>query len=481
MDPTPPSAQGEDAPERSDVPKDDLLFEIADKTSSLWKEFGRMLHVPEEKLSSVNMEQNRMVEKAFQMLLLWKRGNGRNATVKTLLNVLNEIGRQDVAEYLQDNRERTEKKCRQPLEVMDIAKELVNDWKPLGIKLEISQSELEGINADYNHSVNEKACQMLSKWQKENGRDATSNKLIKALCSIGRRDLAEKLQPDTVDEEKKRQFTGHVYAKNHSLNIPTEINGDDRCRGALTMFCCKGENYYALTCAHVACDTQDLRNEVLKIADTTNARNTKDDNIYFYQPPNCDDEIQLGTFPCSTVSKFSSESDMMYIKVGKKEDFKRFGGDDMKNLALNFKEINEELYKTANSNKGDVEVRTSNHVTGFISERNFSYIDENSTTIFKNAVIVKSSASFLEKNDSGTLVYFKDLKDVWWPFAYAVCKINDDDNGSESHKYNNNGNCEDSKEYYLCLKLDKALQLLDLKDCEFFIESEDVNHGTLSN
>ena len=78
--------------------------------------------------------------------------------------------------------------------VMDIAKELAHDWKALGRNLGIRYSELERINADFNHSVYEKACQMLSKWQKKNGRDATSNKLAEALCSIGRRDLAEKLQ-----------------------------------------------------------------------------------------------------------------------------------------------------------------------------------------------------------------------------------------------------------------------------------------------
>ncbi|XP_046845096.1 uncharacterized protein LOC124438946 [Xenia sp. Carnegie-2017] len=450
MDITLASAQGEDAPERSDVPKNCLLYEIAEKMSSLWEEFGRMLHVPEERLSSVKMEQNRIVERAFQMLLFWKRSNGRNATVKILLNVLIKIGRRDVAKYLEDNRGRTENNCRQPLKVIDIAKELVDDWKALGIKLGINQSELEGINADYNN-VNEKACEMLSKWQKENGRDAISSKLAKALCSIGRRDLAEKLQQ------------GPVYA-----NIPTEIRRDDRCRGALTMFCRKGGNYYALTCAHVACDTQDLRNEFSKIADTIDARNAKDSNRYFYQSPKFDKKIQLGTVPCNTLSKFNSESDMMYIPVGKKEDFQHLGSDSMEKLAFNFKDVNEELYETANSNKGVVEVRTSNHVTGFIIERNFSYMDANSTTIFKNAVKVESSSSFLKKNDSGTLIYFKDRKDVWWPFAYAVCKIND-------------GNCEDSKEYYLCLKLDKALQLLDLKDCEFFIEPENVNYGTSSN
>ncbi|XP_046845004.1 uncharacterized protein LOC124438833 isoform X2 [Xenia sp. Carnegie-2017] len=182
-----------DSPERSDVPQDCLLYEIANKMSSLWKEFGRMLHVPEEKLISVNIKQNTMVENAFEILLFWKRNNGKNATVKILFTVLMNIGRQDVAEYLQDNRDMTEKKCQQPYKVMDIAKELVDDWKALGIKLGISQSELGGISADY-HPVNEKACQMLSKWQKKDGRDATSNKLAEALCSINRRDLAEKLQ-----------------------------------------------------------------------------------------------------------------------------------------------------------------------------------------------------------------------------------------------------------------------------------------------
>ena len=156
----------------------------------------------------------------------------------------------------------------------------------------------------------------------------------------------------------------------------------------------------------------------------------------------------------------------MCIPIGKKEDFQRLGGNEMKSLALNLKETNEELYKTAISKKGVVEVRTSNQITGYISERNFSFIDKSSTFIFKNAVKIKSRNPFLQNGDSGSLVYFKDRVNVWRPFAYAVCKIDDGDDGDDDvYKYDN---YEDVEKYYLCLKLDKALKMLDFKNSEYF-------------
>ena len=278
----------------------------------------------------------------------------------------------------------------------------------------------------------------------------------------------------------KFKMLGNVRARNNSLNLSQKFSDGYSCCGAWTMLCCKNENYYALICAHVSCNTKDLQNDVTKITDVINTRNANDVSMYFHHPHNSKEEMQLSTVPCNTVSKFNSEGDIMCIPVRNKDNFQRLGGDDMERLALNFKEINEELYKTANCNKGVVEVRTSNDINGYISERNFSYIDADSTTIFKNAVKVKSSAIFLEKCDSGTLVYFKDRKDVWQPFAYGVCNI-DDDCYDNDYGFDDYDNYEDSTNYYLCLKLDKALKMLDLKDCEFFIEAEGINHTASSN
>lgn len=77
--------------------------------------------------------------------------------------------------------------------VLDIANKLEEDWKPLGRKLEIFESELNAIDADYKLEK-EKAFQMLSKWKNKNGRDATTEKLVHALINIHRLDLAEQLR-----------------------------------------------------------------------------------------------------------------------------------------------------------------------------------------------------------------------------------------------------------------------------------------------
>ncbi|XP_046844986.1 uncharacterized protein LOC124438814 [Xenia sp. Carnegie-2017] len=250
-------------------------------------------------------------------------------------------------------------------------------------------------------------------------------------------------------EDSTLPFNGDIHIQNNDSFHNDDFHVNSSSHGTLTMFCRNKENYYVLTCAHVA-------------------RNENDGNKYFYQPPNCNKEkpLALGTFPCNTINKYNSEADIMCIPIGKKEDFQRLGGNEMKSLALNLKETNEELYETAKSKKGVVEVRTSNQITGYISERNFSFIDKSSKFIFKNAVKIKSRNPFLQNGDSGSLVYFKDRVNVWRPFAYAVCKIDDDDNGDDDvYEYDN---YEDAEKYYLCLKLDKALKMLDFKNSEYF-------------
>ncbi|XP_046845395.1 uncharacterized protein LOC124439211 isoform X2 [Xenia sp. Carnegie-2017] len=468
------------------VTKDDLVHEIGKKLSTQWKELGRNLVIPGDRLDIINHDEYEVEEKAIQVFQHWKRNTGKNSTVKTLFRVLSNFCFGDASEYLREGL---------PCVISSNYEEVFRDMfldEDYNIRDDIHDifKLVFGIHGAYG-IVN-----------KDKNKNMPFEHLYVTVHEQER--IYEEILKERIDKEfgwKASTFIefrrtssssfrfillGHVRARNSSSNLSQKFSDDNKCCGALTMFCRQNENYYALTCGHVACDTKDLQNDVPKITDVINTRNANDVNMYFYHPHNSKEEIQLSTVPCDTVSKFNSEADIMCIPVGNKDNFQRLGGDNMKNLALNFKEINEELYKTANSNKGLVNVRTSNHVTGFIIERNFSYIDASSTTIFKNAVKVKSSASFLEKGDSGTLVYFKDRKDLWRPFAYGVCKIDDedDDDGDDDddcYKYDNNGNCEDFKEYYLCLKLDKALKMLDLKDCEFFIEAENVNHSASSN
>ncbi|XP_046859201.1 uncharacterized protein LOC124452658 isoform X2 [Xenia sp. Carnegie-2017] len=250
--------------------------------------------------------------------------------------------------------------------------------------------------------------------------------------------------------------------------------------GTLTMFCRNKENHYALTCAHVACVTDQIsatqtfnqENEVSMIIDNVNARNENDGNKYFYQLPNSGEEKQLGSFPCNTVSKFNDEADVMFIPVGNENDFYSLGGGDLENFPLRLKEANKELYQRVDNGYGFVKVRTNSGIKGFIDKRNYSHLCKKSReTIFKNAVKVKCDDQFLKDGDSGGLIYFKDDKNKWQPFAYGVCEIDEEDDDISFGE----------EKSYICFKLDKALKLLNFKDCEFFREPDDNNDEVSSD
>jgi hypothetical protein len=62
----------------------------------------------------------------------------------------------------------------------------------LGRKLEISCTILENVDEDHRR-VKEKAIQMMLRWKKRSGNNATGQVLANALVAIGRRDVAETL------------------------------------------------------------------------------------------------------------------------------------------------------------------------------------------------------------------------------------------------------------------------------------------------
>ncbi|XP_046844013.1 uncharacterized WD repeat-containing protein alr2800-like isoform X2 [Xenia sp. Carnegie-2017] len=213
------------------VPNDSLLWDIAEKIGPQWKDLGRKLEIPEAILSNINHDHNRVVEMANEMLLTWKRNKGKNATVQNLAGKLADMGRRDVGENIQDERERIERGGRQQLDVMEIIDEIASkDWKNLGRKLEIRTSELERIEDDFL-SVKEKSSQMLLQWKKEKGRDATTKNLADALIAIGRRDVAEKLLqvkekkgPNQVSQRRTKVPFGLRELPSDMVQRPSVVN-----------------------------------------------------------------------------------------------------------------------------------------------------------------------------------------------------------------------------------------------------------------
>ena len=167
---------------------------------------------------------------------------------------------------------------------------------------------------------------------------------------------------------------------------------------------------------------------------------------------------------------FNNEAAIMFIPFGKENDFNSLGRHDMENFPFRLKEANKELYQRVDNGYGFVKVRTGSRNKGFIDYRNYSYLCEKSRkSIFKNALKVKCDYQFLKDGDSGGLIYFKDTENNWQPFAYGVCKIDEENDISFG-----------TGKSYLCLKLYKVMKLLDFKDCNFFREP-DVNNNKVSS
>lgn len=74
----------------------------------------------------------------------------------------------------------------------DISEDLGRDWKHLGRKLGISNGIINNIDEE-NRRVKEKSIELLLKWKRQSGNDATGEALANALIAIGRRDVAETL------------------------------------------------------------------------------------------------------------------------------------------------------------------------------------------------------------------------------------------------------------------------------------------------
>jgi len=81
-------------------PVDTELHVLAQKLALDWKRVGRRLKIEEEKITKFHEDNKELDEKAYQMLLHWKRRDGLTATYQVLNDALCHklVNRKDLAE-----------------------------------------------------------------------------------------------------------------------------------------------------------------------------------------------------------------------------------------------------------------------------------------------------------------------------------------------------------------------------------------------
>jgi pyrroloquinoline quinone (PQQ) biosynthesis protein C len=77
--------------------------------------------------------------------------------------------------------------------VLFISPHIGKSWKKLGRCLGLTEAEIENIEADNVKDQEEQGVQMLNKWMKENGSNATVGTFIIAAKKAQRNDLAERV------------------------------------------------------------------------------------------------------------------------------------------------------------------------------------------------------------------------------------------------------------------------------------------------
>ena len=85
-----------------------LLEYLSGCISEVWKQVGRHLQIKECIIENIEIDYERESarEKAYQLLLIWTRNIGRQATLDRLLNVLVYIGREDIANMISESNRR---------------------------------------------------------------------------------------------------------------------------------------------------------------------------------------------------------------------------------------------------------------------------------------------------------------------------------------------------------------------------------------
>ena len=76
------------------------LWQISDEVGSCFRDMGLLLGIPTSIINFIDYECLRNSDKAMTTLIMWKQQMGRNATIGGLADVLEKVGRKDIAELL---------------------------------------------------------------------------------------------------------------------------------------------------------------------------------------------------------------------------------------------------------------------------------------------------------------------------------------------------------------------------------------------
>ena len=71
-------------PVRVGVPSNIEILSLSSEIGAKWKNLARALGIPEAHIEVVEEESRNVVEKSYQLLLLWKRAKGAEATYGAL-------------------------------------------------------------------------------------------------------------------------------------------------------------------------------------------------------------------------------------------------------------------------------------------------------------------------------------------------------------------------------------------------------------
>lgn len=69
---------------REGIPTEAELLSLSSELGAKWKNLARALGIPEHHIEIVEEESRRVVEKSYQLLLLWKQASGVGATYGAL-------------------------------------------------------------------------------------------------------------------------------------------------------------------------------------------------------------------------------------------------------------------------------------------------------------------------------------------------------------------------------------------------------------
>ncbi|PIK46268.1 hypothetical protein BSL78_16854 [Apostichopus japonicus] len=75
---------------------DETLQDLSENLSNEWRNVGRKLKLGETELDNIQADHKGQKEVIYQMLRLWKRKRGKEATNKTLIDALREAEQQDL-------------------------------------------------------------------------------------------------------------------------------------------------------------------------------------------------------------------------------------------------------------------------------------------------------------------------------------------------------------------------------------------------